>query len=71
MTESELIGVVEDAARDGSWNAAAWLVERRWPERWMKPGTRPLPAPEKPEETPDDPIGGVIELARRRPRGSA
>jgi hypothetical protein len=72
MSEAQLIGVVEDSARDGSWNAAAWLLERRWPERWLKLSSRPsaaAPIPEPPEPLePDDPdpFADVVELAKRR-----
>jgi hypothetical protein len=28
------VGLILQAARSGTWSAAAWLLERRWPERW-------------------------------------
>jgi transposase len=31
--ECQLVAEIAAAARD-SWEAAAWLLERRWPERW-------------------------------------
>lgn len=70
MTESELVAVIEEAAEGGSWNAAAWLVERRWPERWLKPTTRPSASTDavEAEREPEDPFGAVIDLARRRKR---
>ena len=61
MTESELIAVIEDAAQGGSWNAAAWLAERRWPERWCKPTAR-APAKVEPEQEDEDPFAEVIKL---------
>lgn len=63
MTERQLVAVVEDAAREGSWNAAAWLLERKWPERWAK-RAKPKPAPER--EKPADPFAEIDELAERR-----
>ena len=62
MSESQLIAVVEDAARRGSWNAAAWLLERRFPERWLKATERRLPKP----SDEDKAFAEIIELARRR-----
>src|ERR1044071_2677252 len=35
--QSRLISVIEAAAARGFWQSAAWLLERRWPERY---GTR-------------------------------
>lgn len=68
MTEDDLIAVVESAAQDGSWNAAAWLLERRWPDRYSKsrgpiaPEATPL---DEPESGPD-PFAEVVDLARKR-----
>ena len=31
--EASLVGRVQNAAQAGSWRAACWLPERRWPER--------------------------------------
>lgn len=30
----------EDRGKEGEWKAAAWLAERRFPERWSKPEIR-------------------------------
>jgi hypothetical protein len=32
--EAILVGRVQKAAQAGSWRAACWLLERRWPEHW-------------------------------------
>jgi predicted DNA-binding transcriptional regulator AlpA len=35
-SEAMLVSRVARAASAGSWRAAAWLLERRFPERWSK-----------------------------------
>jgi hypothetical protein len=68
MTEDELIAVIEDAAKGGSWNAAAWLVERRWPEHWSKTRGPVEPEPEEPDAPGENPFAQVVDLAKRRTR---
>jgi hypothetical protein len=36
QAETSHVAMVSQAARNGSWRASAWLLERRWPERWAK-----------------------------------
>jgi transposase len=72
-SESLLVARVGQAAAKGSWQAAAWLLERRWPERWMKPTERPLPeaAPTPAADERDldqDPFAEIVDLAQRRRR---
>ena len=58
-SEPRLLIYVAQAARS-NWRAAAWLLERRWPERWARGGESEL-AP------PTDPLfAEVDELADRR-----
>ena len=71
-SESVLVARIGAAAAKGSWQAAAWLLERRWPERWMKPTERPLgpdapaaPAPDE-RDLDQDPFADVVDLAKRR-----
>jgi hypothetical protein len=71
LSERELELVIHEAARGGSWNAAAWLLERKWPIRWATWSTRKPPADMSapPEPEPDeDRFGEVVALARRRSR---
>lgn len=32
--EQHYVGVIKDAANSGTWTAAAWYLERRYPDRW-------------------------------------
>ena len=64
MTEAQLVEVVMDAAEAGSWNAAAWILERRYPERWLKLTARP----QAPEPQEHDRFEAVIQLAEARKR---
>ena len=73
--ETVLVARIAGAASKGSWQAAAWLLERRFPERWMKPTERPLPdgaaapAPAADDRDIDkDPFADVVDLAQRRRR---
>jgi len=34
--EQKYVGVIKDAANSGVWTAAAWWLERRYPDRWGK-----------------------------------
>ena len=63
MSERELFGVIEEAAREGAWRAAAWLLE--WRRTAARENERPAPKAPEPE-TPRDPFAEVDELARRR-----
>jgi hypothetical protein len=55
--EAELETIVAYAAVD-DWRAAAWLLERRWPERWTRR------RPEQPEPAVES--DGLDDLASRR-----
>lgn len=34
--EQAHVGVIKDAANSGTWQASAWYLERKHPERWAK-----------------------------------
>lgn len=68
MTQAELLEIVEESARGGSWNAAAWLLERRWPKRWARMASHVKPPAEQKSDGDQDPFAQVVELARKRPR---
>jgi transposase len=34
--EAELLSFIIEQARSGTWQAAAWILERRHPERWAR-----------------------------------
>jgi hypothetical protein len=59
---------IASAARE-SWQAAAWLLERQYPERWGRPSSpqrQEAPAEDAPREAEFDPFAEVDELAERR-----
>jgi hypothetical protein len=59
QAEPGLVAAIIAAAQRGSWQAAAWLLERSFPDRWARrdPGT---PVPQQ------DRFSEVDELAARR-----
>ncbi|MGZ4254810.1 MAG: hypothetical protein ACXVS6_22675 [Solirubrobacteraceae bacterium] len=59
LAEPVLVARVAQAAQH-NWRAAAWLLERRHPERWGR-GAEPAPA-----FPGGDPFAEVDELAQRR-----
>jgi hypothetical protein len=63
-SEAILVSRVAAAARNGSWQASSWLLERRFPERWAK--AKRVNDDEAPAAADADPFGELDELARRR-----
>lgn len=47
LGETNLLIPVVRAARNGSWRAAAWLLERKYPERWARGAEHEPPAEEQ------------------------
>lgn len=64
--ESRNVAIVAKAAADGSWQAAAWLLERGYPERWARVSQRDKAADVTQAGKSDDPFSEVDELAERR-----
>jgi hypothetical protein len=63
--EARNVGIIARAANE-NWQAAAWLLERMYPDRWARPSQREK-GPETPAApTPGDPFAEVDELALRR-----
>lgn len=67
--EARNVAQIARAAAE-NWQAAAWLLERQWPERWGRVSVRmrdPVPDDETAVVAPDaDPFSEVDELAERR-----
>lgn|SRR5215831_1622446 len=64
--ESRLVAVVASAARE-NWQAAAWQLERRYPDRWARPSQREKDEGREPAPvSASDPFAEVDELAKRR-----
>jgi hypothetical protein len=62
QAEPGLVAAIIQAAQRGSWQAAAWLLERSYPDRWGRRDAKP-PLP------PADAFSEVDELAKRRRAG--
>lgn len=66
-SEVGLVARIAQAAGNGSWGAAAWLLERRFPERWGK-ATAEAAKSEPTAAESEKAFAEVISLAKRRPR---
>jgi transposase len=62
-SEARNVALIAQAAAT-NWLAAAWLLERQYPERWARPSQREKPG--EPDTAPTDPFAEVDELAQRR-----
>jgi hypothetical protein len=65
--EPALVAAIAAAAKRGSWQAAAWLLERSHPERWARPPAREGQV-YRPVPREADPFAEVDEIAERRRR---
>lgn len=69
--EAHNVAIIAREARGGNWQAAAWMLERQWPERWARPSQREAyidrlaDVPVRPD---DDPFSELDELAAARRR---
>jgi hypothetical protein len=65
--EALLVGKVVTEARAGTWQAATWLLERMFPERWARASQREGPTPELEEKASVfDPFAEIDQLADAR-----
>jgi hypothetical protein len=64
--EIPLVAIVVAEAKT-NWRAAAWLLERKYPERWARVARDRQASPPAPDAA--DPFAEVDELARRRRAG--
>lgn len=60
--ETRNVLLIANAARGGNWAAAAWLLERMYPERWGRVLRATLETPAEPASSADS----LDELANRR-----
>ena len=69
LSEPRLVAYIARTATESlsGWRAAAWLLERRYPERWG-PVRRPEAEQADGRVRADDPFSEVDELAERRRR---
>jgi len=62
QAEPGLLAAIVSAAQRGQWQAAAWVLERAFPERWSKPDGKLPPA----FGAAADAFAEIDELAARR-----
>jgi hypothetical protein len=66
LEEPHLVALIAKAARS-QWRAAAWILERRYPERWgVRRDVRRDEPPDADTRSEDDPFAEVVALAERR-----
>ena len=63
--EVRSVALIANAAKT-QWQAAAWLLERRYPDRWARPSQRDKDEGPAPAPAARDPFAEVDELAQRR-----
>lgn len=63
--EARNVALITQAATQ-NWQAAAWLLERSYPERWARPSQRGDLAPTAEPAAPADAFSEVDDLASRR-----
>jgi len=69
--EARLVALLARQAEQ-DWHVAAWMLERRYPERWARTAVRPeKPAQPAPAPVEADPFAELDELAAHRARRGA
>jgi hypothetical protein len=63
--EMRAVGLIAQAAQS-QWQAAAWLLERQFPERWARVSQRDKAEPEPPTADPFAEVDQLAEARRRR-----
>ena len=67
MGEAVLVGVIAQEAQARTWQAAVWLLERQFPDRWARASQRELVDPEQElKDAEFDPFREFDELAEAR-----
>ena len=62
-----LVSKIRQAASDDVWQAAAWLAERRFGDRWLRKSVFAQPEPGAPSTT-GDPFADLDNVTAIRPR---
>jgi hypothetical protein len=65
-TEERLLAQIAGAAAKGQWRASAWILERRFPERWAARPRPPAESESEPKVADDSVFAEVDEIAQRR-----
>lgn len=59
IAEPLLLAAVQAAVQRGSWEAAAWVLSRRWPQRWSAAAARVAREPDELEALEPEPGPGA------------
>jgi hypothetical protein len=59
------VGIIAAAGQE-SWQAAAWMLERSYPDRWARPSQRDHVEPPAAPIPEEDPFADVVDLTERR-----
>lgn len=61
LAEAEIreLAYIDKSAKKGSWQAAAWILSRRFPKRWGKEASVDVSTPEKPQRI-------IMDFGQRR-----
>jgi hypothetical protein len=59
--QASLLSTINQAIREGEWRAAAWVLERRWPEEFGGKGRPLIPTQREGRPLPEDYIEAVCK----------